>query len=88
MHVSPESPTLTDQNGWIVEKVVDGLPSYFSPRVGRNLGNPSGGWSSDPAEALRFAREQDVSEFLATFVQHEAPFCKPVQLQNREAAHA
>lgn len=86
--MSEANPTLTDQSGWIVEKTTDGVCAYFSPKAGRDLGNPSGGWSSDPSESLRFAREQDAAEFLRTFIQHEAPFCKPKRFTIEEAQHA
>lgn len=53
---------------------------YFSPRTGRQLGNPLGGWVTEKADAIQFARDKDAQEFIDTFlsVQREGLNVAPV----------
>jgi hypothetical protein len=60
---------------YVLQNNSDGLPTYFSAKVGRNLGAGSGGWVAEPDEALQFAREQDARTFADAYLPHLAPFC-------------
>lgn len=60
---------------FLIQNTNDGLPAFYSPRIGRDFGAGAGGWTANQAEALQFAREQDAQTFMECFLPNVAPFC-------------
>lgn len=60
---------------FLIRQSLDGVPSFYSARVGRDYGTPHG-WTQQAEEAMQFARERDAQAFIDTFLMHQAPFCQ------------
>ena len=58
----------------LIQQVLDGIPAFYSVRVGRDFGSPHG-WTGVHDKALQFARPEDAQAFLDTFLPHHAPVC-------------
>lgn len=67
-----------DQPGHIIERSGDAVPSYFSRKIGRDFGQPNGGWTSERDKATVFESENEAQELLDHGLAHVAPFCKVV----------
>lgn len=63
--------------GFVIERSDSAPPSYFSAQLGRDFGSPSGGWTSDRAQATNLCRTE-ADELLETSLLSMAPFCKVV----------
>jgi hypothetical protein len=61
-----------------IERTDDGLPVYFTLRVGRDHASPLGGWTSEMKHALQFGREADVKAFARVYLKELAPWCEAV----------
>jgi len=64
--------------GFVVRQSHEGLPMFFSARIGRDLGSGVGGWVGTPDEALMFARAKDAQEFIDSYLTPLAPFCNVI----------
>ena len=65
---------LNVQPGHIIKRT-DAVPTlYFSESVGRDFGQPAGGWSEDKARAT-ILTEDAAEHLLATTLVNQAPFC-------------
>lgn len=67
----------TDQIGHVIARVDEGQPVYFSEKIGRDFGQPSGGWTTDKDKATVMTKaeaEGRLEKGLAPL----APFCKVV----------
>jgi hypothetical protein len=67
-----------DQPGHIIERSGDATPSYFSRKIGRDFGQPHGGWTSEREQATIFETTQETDELLESALAHVAPFCRVV----------
>lgn len=63
---------------YVIERTDDGMPVYFSLKVARDYGSPTGGWSNSMKHALQFGREVDVEAFAKAFLKDMAPWCNAV----------
>jgi len=57
----------------------DGFPTFYSCKVGRELGSPVGGWSDDKKKALRFSRAEDAQDFMEMYLPHSAAYASVSQ---------
>lgn len=63
---------------FVIERTDDGAPVYFSLKVARDYGSPTGGWSNSIKQALQFGRPEDVDAFAKAFIKELAPWCNAV----------
>jgi hypothetical protein len=66
-----------DQPGHIIERLENGQPTYFSLKVGRDFGQPSGGWTMERSQATVLT-EAEARHRLEHGLSNLAPFCKVV----------
>ncbi|AIY40178.1 hypothetical protein LT85_1020 [Collimonas arenae] len=64
-------------DGHIIERLESGLPVYFSVKIGRDFGQPAGGWTDDRTVATVY-KESDALNLLSNGLASLAPFCKVV----------
>lgn len=75
MNETPHAPT--DQSGHVIERTDEGLQCFFSEKIGRDFGSPTGGWTQDRKEATVMTITKAES-LLTHGLQHVAPYCKVV----------
>lgn len=75
--MSDEAYAPNDQPGHIIERFDNGLPTYFSEKIGRDFGQPAGGWASERDQATLFT-ETEAEHLLEHGLSNMAPFCKVV----------
>ena len=68
---------------FVIERNDDGLPAYFSLKVGRDYGAGIGGWTKDMKHALVFGRKTDCTQFAAAYMKDLAPFCFAVPFEEK-----
>ena len=68
---------LNDQPGHIIERIDNGQPLFYSTTVGRNFGQPYGGWTSERDDATALTKDQ-AEQMLGAGLSNVAPFCKVV----------
>jgi hypothetical protein len=70
-------PGHTAQSGRIIERTNSAQPMYFSEKIGRDYGNPGGGWTEhrDQATVMDAAKAQRLME---TALVQMAPYCQVV----------
>ena len=51
-------PGHTDTSGRIIESLSGPQPQYFSEKIGRDYGSPSGGWTPDRTQATVMTQEK------------------------------
>ena len=49
---------------------------WFSQKLGRDYGCPTGGWSPDLADASKFNDESAAADYMKKMLPHDEPFCK------------
>jgi hypothetical protein len=72
-----ETTARNDQPGHIIERSGDAMPSYFSRKIGRDFGQPNGGWTAERDKATVMS-EHEAQQLLDSALAHVAPFCKVV----------
>jgi hypothetical protein len=63
---------------FVLERIDDGLPVYFSLKVSRDFASPGGGWAREMKHALQFGRTTDVLQFARVYLKDLAPWCSAV----------
>lgn len=74
-----DNVSLNDQPGNVIERIDEGCKVYFSLEIGRDYGNPAGGWTPEIDKASKFTIE-DAQHILDTSLAYNAPFCKVIKL--------
>lgn len=67
---------------FLIERI-DSAGLFFSEKLGRDWGNPAGGWSPDRAQATRFATHEDANDRV-NLLGHMAPQVRVVPHQVKE----
>ena len=67
---------------FVIVRTDVGVSTMFSIAAGRDFASPIGGWVSDPAQALQFARKSDAESFLEKLMHYAAPFCDVRELSS------
>lgn len=70
-------PGHTAQSDRIIELTNSAQPMWFSEKLGRDYGQPGGGWTPHQHEATRLTQEA-ADRILSTSQLMVAPFCKVV----------
>jgi hypothetical protein len=70
-------PGYTVQNRRIIELTNSARPMFYSDKLGRDWGSPSGGWVEEREKAT-VMEEYKAQDLLYTALVHVAPFCRVV----------
>jgi hypothetical protein len=77
--MNTEDNALTAQPAHVIQRTDTPSPIYFSEKIGRDFGQPSGGWTDDVKLATQMTQEQ-ADHRLETGLASMAPHCKVVAL--------
>lgn len=68
----------TVQNGRIIEMLSSAQPMYFSEKLGRDFGQPTGGWTAERDQATVMT-EQKATQLVEGPLALSGQFCKVVE---------
>ena len=72
-------------SGFVLKRTDDGLPVFFTLKVGHDFGAGQGGWSTEQRKALRFGRASDAKAFAEAYLKSLAPFCQFEPIHDEDA---
>lgn len=72
-----QAPANTAQSGRIIEDTASPQPQFFSEKIGRDFGSPTGGWTVHRDQAT-VMDEAKATALLAGALATVAPYCRVV----------
>ena len=71
-----QAPTTSD--GHVIERLDSAPPLFFSRKIGRDFGQPNGGWTGE-RDLATVMTIQEADQLLESGLANDAPFCKVVR---------